>query len=140
MELLSLKTPITERLTELNNTKLDCKPHENSELKYEVNSKEAEPVVAHSLGTLKTSGPHLVLEDMEVAPTMNGSTNGYSEDTVTREVPLSVELRDPNGVLLPPETIHQGKLLFTNADLDRPLRSICLIFPIRSQPWFLLPL
>lgn len=140
VELLSLKTPITERLTELNNTKLDCKPHENSELKYEVNSKEAEPVVAHSLGTLKTSGPHLVLEDMEVAPTMNGSTNGYSEDTVTREVPLSVELRDPNGVLLPPETIHQGKLLFTYADLDRPLRSICLIFPIRSQPWFLLPL
>ena len=140
VELLSLKTPITERLTELNNTKLDCKPHENSELKYEVNSKEAEPVVAHSLGTLKTSGPHLVLEDMEVAPTMNGRTNGYSEDTVTREVPLSVELRDPNGVLLPPETIHQGKLLFTYADLDRPLRSICLIFPIRSQPWFLLPL
>ncbi|XP_022778967.1 E3 ubiquitin-protein ligase TRIM71-like [Stylophora pistillata] len=108
VELLSLKTLITERLTELNNTQLDCKPHENSELKYEVNTKEAETVVAHSLGILKTSGPHLVLEDIEEAPKMNGRTNGYSEENATREVPLSVELRDPNGVLLPPDTIHQA--------------------------------
>lgn len=111
VELLSLKTHITERLTELKNTELDCQPHENAELKYEVNTKEAENVVSQSLGILKTSGPHLVLEDLEVQPSTNGNASEYSDDTTSREAPLSVELRDPSGVLLAPETIHQGKLL-----------------------------
>ena len=110
VELLSLKTHITERLTELNNTELDCQPHENAELKYEVNSKEAETVVSQSLGSLKTSGPPLVLEDIEVPPSTNGSTNDSGED-FRQDAPLSVEVRDPSGILLPPETIHQGKLL-----------------------------
>ena len=114
VELLSLKTHITERLTELNNTELDCQPHENAELKYEVNSKEAETVVSQSLGRLKTSGtsgPHLVLEDIEVPPSTNGRISDSTEDT-REEAPLSVEVRDLSGVLLPPETIHQGKLLY----------------------------
>jgi len=110
VELLSLKTHITERLTELNSTELDCLPHENAELKYEVNSKEAEAVVSQSLGSLKTSGPHLVLEDIEIPPSTNGSMSESVED-FREEAPLSVEVRDPGGVLLPPETIHQGKLL-----------------------------
>jgi len=114
VELLSLKTHITERLTELNNTELDCRPHENAELKYEVNSKEAETVVSQSLGRLKTSGtsgPHLVLEDIEVPPSTNGRISDSTED-IHEEAPLSVEVRDLSGVLLPPETIHQGKLLY----------------------------
>lgn len=114
VELLSLKTHITDRLTELNETELDCRPHENAELKYEMNSKEAETVVAQSLGSLKTSGAHLVLEDIEISPpSTNGNMSDSSEDlTQAREAPLSVEFRDSSGVLLPPEIIHQGKWLF----------------------------
>jgi len=105
VELLALKAHITQRLTELNNTELDCQPHENAELTYEVNSKEAESTVSQSLGILKSSGPHLTLEDIEL-PATNGSVNG-SEDLAAKEAPLSVELRDTDGVLLPPETIHR---------------------------------
>lgn len=107
VELLSLKEPITQRLTELSETELDCKPQENAELRYEVNNEEAENTVSQCLGSLKSSGPHLTLEDIEV-PATNGNAS-EAEDFAAKEAPVSVELRDTSGVLLPPETIHQGK-------------------------------
>ena len=110
VELLSLKAHITKRLTELKNTELDCKPHENAELIYEVDNKEAENTLYQSLGSLKTDGQLLLLEDIEI-PSTNGSTNEL-ECMAPKESPMSVELRDVSGVLLPPEIIHQGKCFF----------------------------
>ena len=107
VELLSLRAHITNRLTELNETELECKPQENAELKYEVNSKEAESAVSHSLGLLKSSGPHLTLDDSAL-PLTNGNENTESAEISLREAPISVELRDTTGALLAPETIHQG--------------------------------
>lgn len=108
VELLSLKVHITKRLTDLKNTELDCEPHENAELKYEVNNKEAEAMLAHSLGSIKTNvSQHILLEDIEV-PSMNESAS--ETEHVLKEAPkLSVELRDSSGVLLPPDIFHQGK-------------------------------
>lgn len=108
VELLSLKAHITQRLTELSDTELDCKPKENAELTYEVNNKEAENTVSQCLGNIKTSGPHVALYDIEFSAT-NRSMNGFAEDVPLKEAPLSVELREATGSLLPPETIHQGK-------------------------------
>lgn len=107
VELLSLRGHVTQRLTELNETELDCKPQENSEIKYEVNNKEAENAVSHSLGILKSSGPHVLLEDTELPLITNGSENGPSEIGL-KDAPISVELRDTTGALLAPEAIHQA--------------------------------
>lgn len=107
VELLSLRGHVTQRLTELNETELDCKPQENSEIKYEVNNKEAENAVSHSLGILKSSGPHVLLEDTELPLITNGIENGPSEIGL-KDAPISVELRDTTGALLAPETIHQA--------------------------------
>lgn len=108
VELLSLKGHITQRLTELNETELDCKPKENAELKYEVNNKDSESTVSQCLGSLKSSGPHLTLEDIEF-PSTNGSAVNEPGDLALKEAPISVEFRDTSGCMIPPDTIHQGK-------------------------------
>ena len=110
VELLSLKTHITERLAELKNIQLDCTPRENAMLKYDVDGIEAQKSVSHSLGSVKTEG-RFVLVDMDV-PMDNGNISELQE-TEPYEAPLAVELKDAKEVLIPPQAIHKGIICFS---------------------------
>ena len=110
VELLSLKEHISRRLQELGSTELDFRPRENGDLNYVVERASAEKAVAEALGGLRTSGK-LIMEDVE-DPDEDGSSVADKDEPTVREAPLSVDLKDGEGYLVPPEIKQQGKKRF----------------------------
>ena len=111
VEMLSVKTQITERLNELKSTRLEVKPRENGHLNYILDRKYAEKAVALSLGSLNTTGA-LVIETAELE---NGRTDPELEKTPSepkssppKESPIAIDLKNSSGKYVPP-ILHQGK-------------------------------